>query len=160
MTVNNNHFSISIFEILFTDDPLNILDHFIIFGIGVEEFLEVHTTQRAFNEILILAVQAFVNALEVVLPDPIKDFLVLTFHLLFLRGIPAAALDGEEFLKDIGHLDLGSPTESLGIGQRDGVAVVDLGEQESIAGRFDQPADNAREAVQRQHGAPCLCRNR
>jgi hypothetical protein len=70
-----------------------------------------------------------------------------------LLGIAQAALALEQLAIDVLQVQFGRPAEALGVGHGDGVAVVDLAEQEGVGGVDDQAAEHARHGVGGQHRA-------
>ena len=85
--------------------------------------------------------------------DLIQNLLVPLLRHNPLRRIPVAVTEAKQLTENHLQLQLCTPTEILGKGESNAVAVVDLGKHEAVGRIYQMAAQHAREAVAGQHGA-------
>ena len=110
------------------------------------------TGESALDQVTVEVFQDVAQIAERDCAHAVQDFLVALLGLNALFGIALAVAEAEQLFKGVLQVQLAAPAKALGKRQGHGVAVVDMGKGVGVDGILDMAADDAGEAVQRQHG--------
>ena len=113
----------------------------------------MRTGERALDQFPVQLPQDVAQVAEGHGAHTVQNLLVALFGHGALTGIALSGRLAEQLFKNVLQIQIAAPAKAFGEGQGDGVAIVDLGEGVSVQRVGHVTADDAGEAVQRQHGA-------
>ena len=126
---------------------------FFVLAVGEEQLAEMRTGERTLDQFPIQLPQDVAQVAEGHGAHTVQNLLVALFGHGALTGIALSGRLAEQLFKNVLQIQIAAPAKAFGEGQGDGVAIVDLGEGVGVQRVGHMTADDAGEAVQRQHGA-------